>query len=123
MIKKVLIVEDNYLVQEQLKEILTSVFDKIKVKHAFSHSEALDLFPQEMPEYVLMDISLTGGNSLAFLQRFKTMKPETKVILMVNFPPNEFIMKCMDLGADDFFEKSNIYSLLHSSSKNRITVN
>lgn len=118
-----MIVEDSLMVQEQLKEILTVVDKKITVKHAFSYSEALNLFPNEMPENVLLDVALPDGNSLVLLQKFKILKPETRVVLMVNFPPSQFINRCIEMGADDFFEKSNIYSLLHSSGKNSIKVN
>jgi DNA-binding NarL/FixJ family response regulator len=120
---KIMIVEESYLFQKQLKEILTAVDEKINVKHAYSYTEALDLFPHEMPENVLIDTALSDGSSLVLLQKFKNLKPETKVILMVNFPPGQFINKCIAMGADDFFEKSNLYCLLHHSSNNKVAVN
>ena len=111
---KMLIVEANDLIQIQLRKIFTKNMGNIILKHAFSYKEALDLFPLFWPDIVLLDSSLLDGSSLILLQVFKKLNPKVKVTIMSSFPTAQFKKVCMDFGAADFFEKSNIDHMFFS---------
>jgi len=40
------------------------------------------------------------------LQEIKRDKPSCKVIVLTNYPYREYRKKCMELGADFFFDKA-----------------
>ena len=105
---KVLIVERNDLIQIQLKKILTDKKGMVCVRQAYSYKEAVKIFPHYWPDTVLLDSALLDGSSLLLLQIFKKLKPDIKVIIMASLPTATFKKVCLDSGAADFFEKSNI---------------
>ena len=111
---KVLIVEDNKLLQSRLTIALKKNNAGIIVSHALNCKEALEIFPAFSPDNVILDISLPDGSGINLLQEFKKNNPAAKVIMFTNFPSDEFKTRCFELGADDFFEKSNFHGLMET---------
>ena len=111
--KKVLTIAHNNLIHFQLKEILSNIDKTMIIRQAFSYKEADDLFSHFLPDTVFIDKSLFDGSSLFLVQLFKIVNPKVKVILMVHSPTTDFIRRCLELGVDDFFEKSNICILFN----------
>jgi len=109
---KVLIIAYNDLMHFQLREILSNLDGSITIKEAFSFKEADDLFSDFLPDTVLLDKTLFDGSSLFLVQLFKLLKPKVKVILIVETPTRDFIKRCLELGVNDFLEKSNIEKLV-----------
>lgn len=80
MPKRVLIVEDNPLSLELLREVLEA--DGHRVIPAISGSEALSLARAERPDLILMDIQLPGIDGLTVTRALKA-EPETREIPVV----------------------------------------
>lgn len=119
---KVLIVEASNLIQIQLTKIFNGNEENVSVKQAYSYKEALDIFPRYWPDTILLDSSLLDGSSFILLQVFKKVNPKVKVIIMASFPSPQFKKVCLDFGAADFFEKSNIDHLFFSKIKHKKTL-
>ena len=109
---KLLIVDDSDLLQSRLKKSILEVDKSIDIQQAYSFKQALDLFAIFLPYKIILDIALPDGSGIDLLKKFKVEKPETKVIILTNFPTSEFKNRCMELGADYFFDKSNLSGLL-----------
>jgi len=109
---KLLIVDDSDLLQSRLKKSILEVDNSIDIKQAYSVKQASDLFLSFIPCKIILDIALPDGSGIDLLKKFKIEKPDTKVIILTNFPTSEFRKRCMDLGADYFFDKSNLSGLL-----------
>jgi len=111
---KVLIVDDNHLLLTRLTIALKKNNANMIISHAVNCKEALELFPAFSPDNVILDISLPDGSGISLLQEFKKNDPAAKVIMFTNFPSAEFKKRCFELGADGFFEKSNIHGLMEN---------
>jgi DNA-binding NarL/FixJ family response regulator len=49
---------------------------------------------------------MNGGRGIEVLKYIKKIEPVTLVIILTNYPYPQYLKKCMDLGADFFFDKS-----------------
>jgi DNA-binding NarL/FixJ family response regulator len=110
---KLLIVDDSDLLQSRLKKSILEVDKSINIEQAYSVKQAISLFISFIPCKIILDIALPDGSGIDLLKKFKIERPDTKVIILTNFPTSEFKKRCMDLGADYFFDKSNLSGLLN----------
>jgi DNA-binding NarL/FixJ family response regulator len=58
------------------------------------------------PDAVILDIRMPGGNGIDIIEDIKRINSHPIVIIFTNYPHRQYREKCMDLGADFFFEKS-----------------
>ena len=110
--EKVMIVDDSEPMQTRIKDLLLRVFERITIKHALNCQEALKLFSSFEPDVVILDLDLPDGSGIDLLRKFKGDKPAVNVIIFTNYPTSEFKMRCMDLKADHFIDKSQPLSLV-----------
>ena len=111
---KIMIVDDSYLLQTRLTNALRKVDENMSISRAANCHEAVDLFSFFEPDTVILDISLPDGSGISLLQRFKNEMPTVHVIMLTNYPTEEFKKDCMELGADYFFDKSNMKELINT---------
>ena len=117
---KVMIVDDSILLQSRLTNALRKVDENMNISRANSCKEALELFSQFEPDTVILDIALPDGSGINLLQRFKKEASEVHVIMLTNYPTEEFKKNCMELGADCFFDKSNMKGLINIIKYNKL---
>jgi DNA-binding NarL/FixJ family response regulator len=108
----VLIVDDSDLMQNRLKKSLMESDENMGISQAGSCKEALELFRPDYFDTIILDISLPDGSGINLLREFKKENPATKVIMFTNYPTAEFKKSCLELGADHFFNKSEMAGLL-----------
>ena len=116
---KLLIVDDSDLLQDRIHTAIEEVDNTISIAHAFSFKEGLELFITFEPDIVILDIALPDGSGINLLQVFKKEKTYVKVLIFTNYPTSEFKKRCLELGADYFFDKSNLGSIIKAISENR----
>ncbi|MCJ7691548.1 MAG: response regulator transcription factor [Clostridiaceae bacterium] len=104
---EILIVDDSELIRERLVSMLTINKNIETVGQAGNSIEAMAYFKKYSPEMLLLDIHLPGENGITFLEKIKKISPETTVIMITNYAYPQYRKKCMELGADYFFEKSD----------------
>jgi len=105
-LKTLLIIDDSDFIRERL----VAVFEECKnigtIKQAKDSFEAMELFVSTKPDVIILDIHIPGDNGIKLLEKFKNIRPEVKIIMLTNYPYEHYKKKCMELGADLFFEKS-----------------
>lgn len=111
---KLLIVDDSVLLQARLKKAIVDANDKICICQAFSCMEAIESFIIFEPDILILDIALPDGSGIELLQKFKKENPTAIEIILTNYPTDEFNKRCKQLGADHFFDKSNLLGLLNT---------
>ena len=109
---KVMIVDDSKLLQTRLINALKKVDPNIATMQAGSCKEAVDMFSLLDPDMVILDIALPDGSGINLLRQFKKEVPAIPVIMLTNYPTEEFKKNCMELGAEYFFDKSNLKGLI-----------
>jgi DNA-binding NarL/FixJ family response regulator len=58
------------------------------------------------PQVMIADIQLREGNGMNVLNAVRETCPDTKVIILTNFPYPQYRRKCQEAGADYFFDKA-----------------
>ena len=104
---RVFIADDSELVRERLKELLSEISEVEIIGEAGDGEEAIKGILELHPDVVILDIRMPGGNGIDVLQAIKRGDPAPTVIMLTNYPYPQYRKKCMDLGADYFFDKSN----------------
>jgi len=102
-----LIVEDNPIFRQIMKEILSSGFPSVALIEAANGQQALEQFDNDKPGLVFMDISLPDVNGLKLTERMKESNPEVIVVIMTNHDTPEHRDVAFEAGADSFISKSS----------------
>jgi len=108
MPKKILIVEDEAIISEPFKIILSSGGYGVKV--AGNGHEALELCKKDRYDLILLDIMMPVCNGVEFLEKAKldTAAPTTKVIIMSNLSSGEELTEALALGAKKSILKASV---------------
>ena len=104
--KKVFIVDDSPVVRERLVTLLSDLPSVEIVGQAEIAFEAISATRRLKPDVMLLDISMPGGSGIHVLEMVKQERPAPLVIMLTNFAHEQYRQKCLQLGADYFFDKS-----------------
>lgn len=106
---KTYIVEDSAVIRENLSSVLqelvpiavmgTAADEKTAVQWLTKRANELDL--------VIVDIFLKEGSGLGVLQAIRNISSNFSIVVLTNFATPEMNLKCIELGADRVFDKSN----------------
>ncbi len=99
---KLLIVDDDVLLQNSLRNVLSDNYDTLV---AGTGQQAVEILEQESVDLVLLDIRLPGMNGLETLRQLKAMEPELLVVMMTAYEDIDIVITSMKSGAHDFLVK------------------
>ena len=100
------IVDDSVLMRERLAAMLSD-FPEVKiVGQARDGLTAIKLIFKQKPDLVILDIQIPKISGIDVLDNIKKHKLASMVIILTNFPYPQYRKKCLELGADYFFNKS-----------------
>jgi len=116
-----LIVDDSELLRRRLYESLSRIRDDLEIFEASTGKEALEQFSSEKQNTVILDISLPDISGIEVLKEIKKSDPSARVIILTNYPSPEFRDRCINQGADYFFEKHSDYGNILELFKNNFT--
>ena len=71
--------------------------------------EAKDSINSNMPDVMTLDIRMPDGNGIEVLKEVKQNKKAPVVIVLTNYPYPQLQRKCLEEGANYFFDKSDNY--------------
>jgi DNA-binding NarL/FixJ family response regulator len=100
---------------------VVSRFQEIRVVDEVSDApQAVESIARHKPDIVILDIQMPGGSGIEVLKTIKKNKPSPIVIMFTNYPYPQYRAKCMEAGADFFFDKSLEFDALTETLKNLI---
>lgn len=104
----VYIVEDSKLVQFALSELLAVIGGFRVVGTASGETQATEWLLQnpEQWDLVTLDLTLKEGSGFNLIRRFRQANPTGKVIVLSDFATPGVRTRCLHLGADACFGKS-----------------
>lgn len=105
MSKRVLIVDDHEIIRHGLRLILEKTDIEI-AGEASSAADALAEVERSVPDAVLMDIRMDGGDGLNALGRLKLDHPDLPVVLYSAYDNPTYIARAVALGASGYVLKS-----------------
>ena len=103
---KILLVEHAWVVRDRLRSLMAGVPHAVLVAEADSDIAARRHLAAYRPELVILDPCLGGGGGLALIAHIRAVQPGTTIIVLTNQVHPEYQARCLELGADHFFDKS-----------------
>jgi len=115
---KIFIADDSAVVRERLIEMLSELPEIEIIGQAQDGLEATNLIKKLNPDVVILDIRMPRENGIDVLQNIKRDKQAPIVIMPTNYSYPQYRKKCMEAGADFFFEKSTEFEKVMEVVKN-----
>lgn len=103
---KVFIADESAVVRERLIDMLSELPGIEIIGQAEDGLQATNLIEKLNPDVVILDIHMPGGSGIEVLRNIKKNEPVPLVIILTSYSYPKYRKKCMDLGANFFFDKS-----------------
>lgn len=107
MSKRILIAEDDAFLNKMYKLNLERE-EECDVRFAENGEEAIIAMDEEQPELLLLDLLMPKVDGFAVLEHIREKGYDFPVIILSNLSQEIDQQKCMELGAKDYFVKSDM---------------
>ena len=104
---RILIVDDNPVLREGLKSILSNSTTFDIVGEAGDGQEAVEVVAKLHPDLVLMDLSMPRMDGIAATREIKKEWPGTKILAFTVHKTPEYQTAAMEAGADGYLVKDS----------------
>ena len=99
-----LIVDGASSMRDAIRDILENE-DYRNISEAENGEEACEIFANESPDVIIMDLSIDGRSGMECLKEMKEKNDAAKVIICSASAHRELVMEAVKLGASDFILK------------------
>jgi DNA-binding NarL/FixJ family response regulator len=106
MATKVFIVDDHYMVIEGIRSLLQNEKSIEWMGHATNAASCLSFLQNQLPDIILMDISMPDKSGIDLCKEVKEKYPSVFIIGLSTFNQQSFIQKMMDNGASGYVLKN-----------------
>ena len=117
MVIKVMVADDQALIRESLKIILSAHPDIEVVATVEDGNHVLSSIPQTHPDLILMDIRMPGMDGVLATKEVKEHYPDIKIIILTTFDDDEFIYSALKYGASGYLLKGASTEELYEAIK------
>lgn len=102
---RLLIVDDQTLMRDGLKTVLSLEEDFEVIGTASNGVEAIRMVEKYIPDVVLLDIRMPEMDGVTCIKNIKRIYPDMKVIMLTTFNDEEYIIEALANGASGYFLK------------------
>ena len=106
MTTKVFIVDDHFMVIEGIRSLIQHEKDIEWMGHATHANSCLSFLQHQLPDVILMDISMPDMNGIDLCEIVKQKYPSVFVIGLSTFNQQSFIQKMIQNGASGYLLKN-----------------
>ncbi|MBK7560175.1 MAG: response regulator transcription factor [Chitinophagaceae bacterium] len=106
MTTSVFIVDDHYMVIEGIRSLLQNEKGIEWAGHATNAASCLSFLQNQLPDVILMDISMPDKSGIDLCKEVKEKYPSVFIIGLSTFNQQSFIQKMMDNGASGYVLKN-----------------
>jgi len=114
---KIIIIDDEKLIREGLKIILSTYNDIEVLGLGENGEEALKLCRENKVDVVLMDIRMPKCDGILGTRIVKEEFKDTKVLILTTFNDTEYIHEALKYGASGYLLKDSSYDLIYEGIK------
>jgi DNA-binding NarL/FixJ family response regulator len=104
---KLLIVDDDKLIQKSLSLTLSREDDIEIIGCACDGGEAVKICGENLPHVILMDIRMPGVDGIAATRLIKQRFPQVKIMMLTTFDDKPNIQQALAAGADGYLIKTD----------------
>jgi len=106
MATKVFIVDDHFMVIEGIRSLIHNDSNIEWMGHATNATSCLSFLQNQLPDVILMDVSMPDMNGIDLCKVVKEKYPSVFVIGLSTFNQQSFIQKMVDNGASGYLLKN-----------------
>ena len=110
--KNIVIAEDQKILREGLKSLLSSSDDFEVVGEAEDGLNAVRCVEKFTPELLLLDLSMPKMSGISAIKEIKSQSTETKILVLTVHESEEYILEVFKSGADGYCLKDASHSEL-----------
>jgi len=103
---KVFIADDSAPVRERLAALISELEMVQLIGKAENGHDAMEAVRKLRPDVVILDIRMPDGNGFQVLEGIKKNVAAPAVIMLTAFPYPQYRKKCLEAGAECFFDKT-----------------
>jgi DNA-binding NarL/FixJ family response regulator len=103
---KVLVVDDSNILRKRIIDSILKIPGYEISGEAGTSIEAISLLNKLKPDVMILDIRMPDGSGIDVLKDIYVKQTSVVTIVLTNYPMRQYREKCMELGADYFFDKS-----------------
>jgi DNA-binding NarL/FixJ family response regulator len=104
---KVFIADDSSEIRKRIIAMLSDLVERIEmIGEAENVQDAINSIHEFEPDVVILDIRMPGGSGIDVLKKIKKKNEVPVIIILTNYSHSQYRKKCMEAGADFFFDKS-----------------
>ncbi|MBT0652871.1 response regulator transcription factor [Geomobilimonas luticola] len=116
----ILFVEDDHDTMEILQILMARKFPDVRIHQAENGELGVSLCRENVFDIVITDINLPGIDGICMAREIKSMKPDTKFIVLSGYNEKSYLNKLDDLGITDFMVKPIDTNILFKLIENRV---
>ena len=99
----VLYVEDDLVIQKEMKELLEYFFDSVDI--ANNGEEALEKYKNKRYDIVFTDIEMPKMNGIELSRKLKEINLNQRIVIITAYNNPEYVYEAIDIGVDGFLIK------------------
>lgn len=104
---KFLISDDHAIVRKGLKALLQEEFPQAEFFEAVNSNEALSIAADQLPDVILMDISMPGRNGLETLKQMRSQGIKAPILMISMHSEDQYAIRSLKAGASGFINKES----------------
>ncbi|HCX21699.1 MAG: DNA-binding response regulator [Flammeovirgaceae bacterium] len=103
---RVLVVDDHQLFREGIRSIFSSNSDIEVIGEADSVASMMTSFESELPEVVLIDVTMPGGDGISAIKQCKKQYPNVRFVVLTMHADGQYVVKAARSGAFGYLLKN-----------------
>lgn len=112
-----MLVDDEKLIREGLKIILSTYADLDILSECSNGREAFEFCKTNKVDVVLMDVRMADCDGVLGTKLIKDICPDTKILMLTTFNDGEYIEKALSAGASGYLLKNSSCDLIYAGIK------
>lgn len=102
---RVILADDHAMVREGLRLLLRTAPDILVVGEAENGVTAIDLARRLLPDILVLDLDMPGGDGLTSVRELKQILPAMRVLILTVHPEHERLLPLLEAGAQGYLTK------------------
>lgn len=102
---RIMLVDDHEMIREGLRLLLRNSPDIAVVGEAAGGDAAVDLAKRLLPEVVVLDLDMPGGDGLCALRHLARDVPDVRTLILTMYPEQDRMLPLLESGARGYLTK------------------